>query len=53
MDKVKVERIIGIIMIILSIFFFFSKRGVIGLVVFLMGLFMYIYSRKGTDYRSM
>ena len=53
MRKIKVEKTLGILMIILSVFMFFSKEGELGFVIFIIGLFLYIYSRKGTDYRSM
>ena len=53
MRKIKVEKTLGILMIILSVFMFFSKKAGLGFVIFIIGLFLYIYSRKGTDYRSM
>ena len=52
MRKIKVEKTLGILMIILSVFMFFSKEGELGFVIFIIGLFLYIYSRKGTYYRS-
>lgn len=53
MDKRKLVSIAGIVLLILSVFLFFTKRGGIGFIVFLIGLGTYIYSRRGSDYRSM
>ena len=53
MDKRKLEGIAGIVLIIISVIMFFAKRGGLGFIVFLLGLGLYIYSRRGTDYRSM
>lgn len=53
MKKLKLESIFGIVFIILSVILFFFKRGGLGFLVFLIGLTLYIYSRRGTDYRSM
>lgn len=52
MKKLKLESIFGIVFVILSVILFFSKRGGLGFLVFLIGLGLYIYSRRGTDYRS-
>lgn len=53
MDKRKLESIIGVVLVILSLFMFFTRRGGLGFIVFLIGLGLYIYSRRGNDYRSM
>lgn len=53
MDKIKLESIIGVVLVILSLFMFFTRRGGLGFIVFLIGLGLYIYSRRGSDYRSM
>ena len=53
MDKGKLESIVGIFLLIVSVFLFFTKRGGLGFIVFLIGLGTYIYSRRGSDYRSM
>ena len=44
MPKVQLEKIFGICLIIMSVFMFAKKYG---------GLGLYIYSRRGTDYKSM
>ena len=53
MRKNKIESIIGLALLILSVFMFINKRGGLGFFVFLIGLGLYIYSRRGTDYKSM
>ena len=53
MNEKKIESILAIIFIIISVFMFFTKRGGMGFLVFLIGLGLYIFSRRGTDYRSM
>ena len=53
MNERKIESILAIVFIILSVFMFFTKRGAMGFIVFLLGLGLYIFSRRGTDYRSM
>ena len=53
MNDRMVEKVFGIVFIILSVFLFFTKRGGMGFLVFLIGLGLYIFSRRGTDYRSM
>lgn len=52
MTNTSFEAIAGIVLIILSVFMFFTKRGGLGFIVFLIGLGLYIYSRRGKDYRS-
>lgn len=53
MNERKIESILVIVFIIISVFMFFTKRGGMGFIVFLIGLGLYIFSRRGTDYRSM
>ena len=53
MNERKFESILAVVFIILSVFMFFTKRGGVGFIVFLLGLGLYIFSRRGTDYRSM
>lgn len=53
MNERKFESMLAIIFIIISVFMFFTKRGGVGFLVFLLGLGLYIFSRRGTDYRSM
>ena len=53
MNDRMIEKVFGIVFIILSVFFFFTKRGGMGFIVFLIGLGLYIFSRRGTDYKSM
>lgn len=53
MNERKLESILAIVFIIISVFMFFTKRGGMGFIVFLIGLGLYIFSRGGTDYRSM
>lgn len=53
MNERKFESMLAIIFIIISVFMFFTKRGGMGFLVFLIGLGLYIFSRWGTDYRSM
>lgn len=53
MNERKIESIFAIVFIIISVFMFFTKRGGMGFIVFLIGLGLYIFSRRGTDYRSM
>ena len=53
MNERKIESILAIVFIIISVFMFFTKRGGMGFLVFLIGLGIYIFSRRGTDYRSM
>ncbi len=53
MNERKIESILAIVFIIISVFMFFTKRGGMGFIVFLIGLGLYIFSRRGTDYRSM
>ena len=53
MNERKIESILAIIFIIISVFMFFTIRGGMGFLVFLLGLGLYIFSRRGTDYRSM
>lgn len=53
MNERKLESILAIVFIIISVFMFFTKRGGMGFIVFLIGLGLYIFSRRGTDYRSM
>ena len=53
MNERKIESILAVVFIIISVFMFFTKRGGMGFLVFLLGLGLYIFSRRGTDYRSM
>ena len=53
MNERKIESILAMVFIIISVFMFFTKRGGMGFIVFLIGLGLYIFSRRGTDYRSM
>jgi len=53
MPKVQLEKIFGICLIIMSVFMFAKKYGGLGFLIFLIGLGLYIYSRRGTDYKSM
>ena len=53
MNQRKIESILAIVFIIISVFMFFTKRGGMGFLVFLIGLGLYIFSRRGIDYRSM
>lgn len=53
MNERKLLSILAIVFIILSVFMFFTKKGGMGFLVFLIGLGLYIFSRRGTDYRSM
>ena len=41
----KFESILAIVFIILSVFMFYTKRGAMGFLVFLIGLGLYIFSR--------
>ena len=52
MNERKIESILAVVFIIISVFMFFTKRGGMGFLVFLLGLGLYIFSRRGTDYRS-
>lgn len=52
MKNNKLESICSIFLLILSVFLFFAKKGGVGFFVFLIGLGLYIYSRRGSDYRS-
>lgn len=53
MHERKLLSILAIVFIILSVFMFFTKKGGMGFLVFLIGLGLYIFSRRGTDYRLM
>lgn len=53
MKNIKLETLCSISLLILSVFLFFTKKGGVGFFVFVIGLGLYIYSRRGTDYRSM
>ena len=53
MNDRMIEKVFGIIFIILSVFLFFTKRGGLGFLAFFFGLGIYIFSRRGTDYKSM
>ena len=52
MKNNKLESICSIFLLILSVFLFFTKKGGVGFFVFLIGLGLYIYSRRDSDYRS-
>ena len=45
MNERKFESMLAIIFIIISVFMFFTKRGGMGFLVFLIGLGLYIFSR--------
>lgn len=53
MNERKLLSILAIVFISISVFMFFTKKGGMGFLVFLIGLGIYIFSRRGTDYRSM
>lgn len=53
MKKTKLQSTIGVVLVILSVFMFYNKRGGLGFFVFFIGLGLYIYSRRGTDFKSM
>ena len=53
MNERKLLSILAIVFIIISVYMFFTKKGGMGFLVFLIGLGIYIFSRRGTDYRSM
>lgn len=46
MDKAKIEKIIGIIAMLFSVYMFFDKRGGVGFIVLLIGAVVYGLGKK-------
>ncbi|WP_158679111.1 hypothetical protein [Anaerococcus marasmi] len=49
MDKAKIEKIIGIIAMLFSVYMFFDKRGGLGFIVLLIGAVVYGLDKKEED----
>lgn len=53
MDVNKGLGIVGTILIAIAVVLFFNKQGGLGFISLLLGLGLYIYSRRDKDFRSM